>query len=104
MLSLLSATYRRRSIVWLIAAVLDPCVIAWLSAMIPVTPPLGSVTSSFLLTGSHALTTTLSCEPPILIVVATPGVNVPTIVSTVNTMLYLNTLPAAPDAAERAAS
>ena len=45
-----------------------------------------------------------SAEPPIVIVVAEPGVNEPTTSSIVNTILYLNTLPAAPDAAETAAS
>ena len=39
-----------------------------------------------------------------LIVVVAPGVNVPTTVSTVNNILYLNTLPAAPEAADTAAS
>jgi hypothetical protein len=37
-------------------------------------------------------------------VVETPGVKSPTIFSTVNVILYLYTLPAAPDAAESASS
>ena len=72
--------------------------------MIPVTPPEGSPISIFLLAESKASTVTASLDPPILIVVEVPGVNDPTTDVTVRTILYLNTLPAAPDAAESASS
>ena len=72
--------------------------------MIPVTPPEGRPISSFLLLASHARTSTLSAEPPIPILVEVPGTNVPTMVSTSRTMLYLNTSPAAPEAAVSASS
>ena len=60
--------------------------------MIPVTPALGIPISSFLLAGSQARTSIVSLEPPMEIVVEVPGVKSPTIVSTVRTTLYLNTL------------
>ena len=72
--------------------------------MIPVTPPAGRPISSFLLAGSHARTFTDSSEPPILIVVAVPTTKSPTTVSTVRSMLYLKTLPAAPEEAVTASS
>ena len=73
--------------------------------MIPVTPPEGRPISSFLLPGSHERTSIASLEPPIAIVVEVPGVKSPTIDSTVSEMLYLYTLPVAPeDAAVSAAS
>ena len=51
-LSLLRATSSFLSIVTLTLQVFVPCVITWLSAMIPVTPPLGSPISNFLLAAS----------------------------------------------------
>ena len=51
-LDLLRATRSFLSIVTLILAVFVPCVITWLSARIPVTPPLGSPISNFLLPAS----------------------------------------------------
>ena len=72
--------------------------------MIPVTPALGIPISNFLLAGSQARTSIVSLDPPIAIVVEVPGVKSPTIVSTVRTTLYLNTLPAAPEEAESASS
>ena len=86
------------------SAVFVPWVIVWPSAMIPVTPPEGRSISNFLLFESYERTLTVSLEPPILIVVVAPGTNVPTIVSTVNTILYLYTLPPAPEVALRASS
>ena len=105
MLSLSKPIYKRRSIpLDAIAALLVPWVIACVSASIPVTPPPGSPISNFLVVESQARTLTVSFEPPILIVVVAPGVNEPTRVSTVKTMLYLNTLPAAPEVADKASS
>ena len=67
--------------------------------MIPVIPPEGIPISIFPLSTSYAKTVTVCAEPEILIVVVVPGTNVPTIESTDNTILYLKTLPAAPDVA-----
>ena len=51
-LLLLRATRSFLSIVTFTLAVFVPCVITWLSAIIPVTPPLGRPISNFLLVSS----------------------------------------------------